>query len=64
MRSRGFPPRFDQRILQAYFLDRGYESELDDELSSSLEGKGPAKGTPTGIRTQWVLTADADASLD
>ena len=62
LRSRGFPPRFDQRILQAYFLDRGYESELEDDLSSSLDGTG--KGTPSGVRTKWVLTPDADASLE
>ena len=64
LRSRGFPPRFDQRILQAYFLDRGYESELEDALSNDLEGNRKESGSPAGVRTKWVLTPDADASLE
>ena len=64
LRSRGFPPRYDQRILQAYFLDRGYESELEDELSTSLEGNGKSSGPATGVRTHWALTADEEASLE
>jgi len=61
-RSRGFPPRFDQRILQAYFLDHGYESELDDDLADSLAGD--KSQIPLGVRTKWVLTPDPDAGLD
>ena len=59
MRSRGFPPRYDQRILQAYFADRGYDSELEDELS----GKD-AKSSIVGVRTKWVLIPDPDIGLD
>ncbi|CAK9071218.1 unnamed protein product [Durusdinium trenchii] len=57
MRSRGFPPRYDQRILQAFFADRGFDSELDDELSD-------AKSAMKGVRTKWLLTPDPDASLE
>jgi len=58
MRSRGFPPRYDQRILQAYFADRGYDSELEDELGKD------GKSSIVGVRTKWVLTPDPDIGLD
>ncbi|CAK9072641.1 Serine/threonine-protein kinase Chk2 [Durusdinium trenchii] len=43
MRSRGFPPRYDQRILQAFFADRGFDSELDDELSDAKSESDPQR---------------------
>ena len=57
LRSRGFVPRYDQRLLQAFFADRGYESELEDELAFG-------SSIPTGVRTKWRLQADPDTSLD
>ncbi|CAJ1373504.1 unnamed protein product [Effrenium voratum] len=60
MRSRGFPPRYDSRILQAFFADRGFDSELEDELSDGLDSN---KGS-RGVRTKWLLSADPDISLD
>lgn len=63
MRNRGFPPRYDQRILEAYFADRGYDSEFNDELSSG-EAKGGSKSSISGVRTKWVLSPDPDIGLD
>lgn len=62
MRSRGFPPRYHQRILQAYFADRGFDSEFDDELSG--ESKNSGKSSVSGVRTKWVLSPDPDIGLD
>lgn len=62
MRSRGFPPRYHQRILQAYFADRGFDSEFDDELSG--EAKSNGKSSVSGVRTNWVLSPDPDIGLD
>lgn len=66
MRSNeNFAPRYDQRILQAYFGDRGLESEFADALANGLQDapvKGPP-GRPAGIRTQWTLQPDPDAGL-
>ena len=54
MRSRGFPPRYHQRILEAYFADRGFDNGFDDELDMKT----------SAVRTKWVLTPDPDAGLD
>ncbi|CAL1171837.1 unnamed protein product [Cladocopium goreaui] len=38
MRSNGgFAPRYDQRILQAYFADCGFSSTFEDTLAESIE---------------------------
>lgn len=59
LRSRGFVPRYDQRLLQAFFADRGYESELEDELAAPNQ-----RSLPTGVRSNWRLKADPDTSLE
>ena len=64
MRSRGFPPRYDQRILQAYFADHGFDSELDDELSGPSGDAKSGKSLVSGVRTKWVLSPDPDIGLD
>ncbi|CAK0806720.1 unnamed protein product, partial [Prorocentrum cordatum] len=51
-----FAPRFDQRILEAYFEDSGYLCTSTDEVAGDGEGAGPARG----IRTRWKLKLDQD----
>lgn len=56
-----FGPRFDQRILQAYFKDCGLDSSFKDSLANSLEGEAGVEGESRarsghGIRTEWRLT--------
>jgi len=53
-----FVPRFDQRLLQAYFDDRGYDSELTDVLADGLDGTPSAK---TGVRSEWKLKVEAES---
>ncbi|CAE8656360.1 unnamed protein product, partial [Polarella glacialis] len=40
-----FAPRYDQRILQAYFSDRGFTSSIEDELADGLGRDPSAKDT-------------------
>mmetsp|Transcript_23477 Transcript_23477/g.54781 ORF Transcript_23477/g.54781 Transcript_23477/m.54781 type:complete len:379 (-) Transcript_23477:42-1178(-) len=53
-----FAPRYDQRILEAYFSECGFDPDLRDELAESFEAKGPTSSTSilSGIRTQWELS--------
>lgn len=61
-----FLPRYDQRILQAFFVDRGYSSTFTDSLASGIDAVNLAakpKGVSTGIRSSWVLRPDLDAGI-
>jgi len=61
-----FVPRYDQRILQAFFADRGYSSTFTDGLASGMDDMKPATkqmGIPTGIRSTWVLKPEPDAGI-
>jgi len=63
-----FVPRYDQRILQAYFADCGFAAVFEDSLSEGIASPDPGT-TPTdriipkGVRSVWTLKLDADASL-
>mmetsp|Transcript_99617 Transcript_99617/g.277359 ORF Transcript_99617/g.277359 Transcript_99617/m.277359 type:complete len:386 (+) Transcript_99617:3-1160(+) len=58
-------PRFDQRILQAYFADCGFECDFTDVLADDMDARSnPRTGLqPRGIRTVWKLRSDPDAGL-
>jgi len=61
-----FVPRYDQRILQAFFADRGYSSTFTDSLASGIDAVNRAakpKGVSTGIQSTWVLKPDPDAGI-
>mmetsp|Transcript_13462 Transcript_13462/g.29508 ORF Transcript_13462/g.29508 Transcript_13462/m.29508 type:complete len:389 (+) Transcript_13462:78-1244(+) len=65
MRSNGnFAPRYDQRILQAYFGDHGFECDFVDGLADDATAfsKNPPR-LPRGVRTEWTLRPDPDAGL-
>eukprot|EP00929_Paragymnodinium_shiwhaense_P009014 TRINITY_DN11301_c0_g1_i1.p1 TRINITY_DN11301_c0_g1~~TRINITY_DN11301_c0_g1_i1.p1 ORF type:complete len:387 (-),score=98.91 TRINITY_DN11301_c0_g1_i1:245-1405(-) len=68
MRSNdNFVPRYDQRILQAYFADRGYDSEFSDRLANSMdepeEKKPSGLGRKIGVVSSWKLRPDPDAGV-
>jgi len=67
MRSNdNFAPRYDQRVLQAFFADHGYAAEFSDSLADSIQavpGKGSPSRRPSGVRCAWTLLPDADAGL-
>lgn len=60
MRSNGgFAPRYDQRILQAYFADCGFSSTFEDTLAESIEVTSTSsRFVPKGVRTAWMLKPD------
>eukprot|EP00929_Paragymnodinium_shiwhaense_P108768 TRINITY_DN75100_c0_g1_i1.p1 TRINITY_DN75100_c0_g1~~TRINITY_DN75100_c0_g1_i1.p1 ORF type:complete len:427 (+),score=40.58 TRINITY_DN75100_c0_g1_i1:101-1282(+) len=64
MRSNdNFVPRYDQRILQAYFSERSYESEFTDQLANSLNeapDDKPGIARKVGVLTRWRLIPDPD----
>jgi len=60
-----FLPRYDQRILQAYFADRGFDSTFADVLADGMSGRAASRSglQQTGVRTEWRLRPDPDAGL-
>jgi len=60
-----FLPRYDQRILQAYFGDRGFECDFVDEFADGIDGEKASRKVSVlkGIRTVWKLRPDPDAGL-
>lgn len=64
-----FAPRYDQRILQAFFADRGFECEISDSPARSIDDTTPrwvslnGARAPAGVRTAWTLRTDPDAGL-
>ncbi|CAE7723505.1 ANKRD17, partial [Symbiodinium microadriaticum] len=62
MRSNeNFAPRYDQRILQAYFAECGFRAIFQDGLAENATsvGSSVAKGT----RALWTLTRETDSRL-
>eukprot|EP00434_Breviolum_minutum_P013997 symbB.v1.2.012345.t1/scaffold826.1/size159518/12 len=56
MRSNGgFAPRYDQRILQAYFADCGFAAIFEDSLAEDMEAVSSSRFVPKGVRTTWLL---------
>ena len=56
MRSNNnFAPRYEQRILQAYFADSGFSSTFEDTLAENITGETTSRFVAKGIRTAWTL---------
>eukprot|EP00931_Biecheleriopsis_adriatica_P115167 TRINITY_DN90994_c0_g1_i1.p1 TRINITY_DN90994_c0_g1~~TRINITY_DN90994_c0_g1_i1.p1 ORF type:complete len:351 (-),score=41.32 TRINITY_DN90994_c0_g1_i1:111-1163(-) len=53
-RGSGFSPQFDQRILQTFFLNRGFESQFSETLADEKSASS------RGVLTSWTLTPDDD----
>lgn len=65
MRSNdNFAPRYDQRILQAFFADCGFGSSFSDSIAGGLQvSEVTPAPMPNGILSEWSLVPDPEAGL-